>query len=117
MIWLSGLLMLAAVQSGDPYAVDDPFALEDPAPLAAPTTTVVEEPAVSAEPSSEALICRTRQELGTRTRYRRICMTQVQWDHHETNMEQQRRDINDMGAAGCDRNYDSNCIAQSVRPM
>jgi hypothetical protein len=118
MIWLSALLVLAGAQSGDPYNVEDPFALEDPVPPVEAPPAAAPQPEPTSEPSAEALICRTRPELGSRTRYRRMCMTSLQWEHHETNMEQQRRDINDMGAQGCDRNHNSSgCIQESVRPF
>ena len=112
MLLLSLLLAAAQVSpsggtpASDPYAVEDPFATEAPAavptPSAAPTPT-------SAEQSSERLICRSRPQLGSRTRWVRNCLTAEQWEHHATNMEQQRRDINDMGAAGCDMRYAKDC--------
>jgi hypothetical protein len=117
---LSLLLILAGSQvaaAGDPYEVQDPFALEEAPPAAAAPAALTPQDEAVAEPSPEALICRSRPALGSRTRYFRNCMTALQWEHHDTNMEQQRRDINDMGAAGCDRNYvSSGCITQSLRP-
>lgn len=101
-------LMLSAAQTAapasDPYGVEDPFAIEAPAPAA--PAVVAEAPA---SPSPERIICRSRPELGSRVRRLRVCMTAAQWAHHATNMEQQRRDINDMGAAGCDPNYPESC--------
>ena len=125
MLGMALFAALAAVQddpaspsaANEPYDVEDPFALEEAPPaVAAPPAAAPQAEAV-AEPSPEALICRSRPALGSRTRYYRTCMTALQWDHHETNMEQQRRDINDMGAQGCDRNYTSSgCIQDSARP-
>ena len=123
---LAGLLLIigqsdsTGAQAGDPYNVEDPFALEEAPPaVATPAVAQTIEEAVeeAVEPSDDALICRSRPALGSRTRYYRTCMTALQWEHHETNMEQQRRDINDMGAQGCDRNHNSSsCIQDSARP-
>lgn len=94
-----GIAQAAAVPvrlEEDPYHVEDPFAIE-----AAPSP-VVAAPAQAATPppSQKRLVCRSRPELGTRLRRLRVCMTAAEWNHHETNMEQQRRDINDWGAQG-----------------
>ena len=105
---LSAALLLAAslVQAApapagpaaDPFYVEDPFVIEEEPvstePAAAPPAAQV------AEPSPDRIICRSRPELNTRTRMLRVCMTAAEWAHHATNMEQQRRDINDWGAQG-----------------
>ncbi len=106
-------LILAAAQTSpapasDPYAVDDPFALEAPAPAApAPVGTPT---APSSERISERLICRSRPELGTRTRWVRNCLTAEQWTAYANSLEQHRRDVNERGAAGCDSRYAKDCV-------
>jgi hypothetical protein len=79
------------------YLVEDPFDIEVDEEEAAQAPPAAAEPA---QPSRERLICRSRPELNSRTRWLRVCMTAAEWDHHATNMEQQRRDINDWGAQG-----------------
>ncbi len=110
---MTGLLLLAlaltqadarpAPSEADPVYVEDPFTIEaeSPADDAAPEPEAT-APARAARPDrqSKRLVCRSRPELGSRTRYFRVCMTAAEWAHHETNMEQQRRDINDWGAQG-----------------
>lgn len=85
-----------------PYHVGDPFDIEEEdaalvgrAPIAAS--------AEASTPSPERIICRSRSELGARTRRVRVCMTAAQWQLHAANMEQQRRDINDWGMNGMGR--------------
>lgn len=81
--------------------VEDPFDIQPES--AVPPEEIESEPAAApppAAPSDKQLICRSRPELGTRLRYLRVCLTALEWQHHETNMEQQRRDINDWGAQG-----------------
>ena len=96
-----GLVQAAPVPAApaeDAAYVEDPFLIEEEPVAAEP---VAAPPAAQAEePSPERIICRSRPELNTRTRMLRVCMTAAEWAHHATNMEQQRRDINDWGAQG-----------------
>ena|SRR5688572_12269947 len=96
-----GLVQAAPVPGApadDPAYVEDPFLIEEEPVAAEPVAPP--PPGEAAEPSRERIICRSRPELNTRTRMLRVCMTAAEWAHHATNMEQQRRDINDWGAQG-----------------
>lgn len=103
------LFAAAAIQAATPpptaaeeeaALVEDPFAIEEEEEEAAPDVASDETVRQAAAPSRHRLICRSRPELNTRTRFRRVCMTAEQWEVHGTHMEQQRRDINDWGNQG-----------------